>query len=191
MRLYSYILSHDYGFSPNPFGNYLTLSTGQPLLRKSIEVDDWLIGIGDEHTIGKERLIFAAQVSDIVSMEDYGQSSQFAFKIPNDGPEKWHWRGDNIYYQDENGWQQRATEFHHPDNMHEDLSGEKVLICKTFWYFGLYPPLMPQDFSSFSNIRRDFITIEQITVIERFQSWLNTNWEPGMINRPTLISPKD
>ena len=35
MEIFSYVITHDSGFAPNPFGGFLTLATCKPKIRKS------------------------------------------------------------------------------------------------------------------------------------------------------------
>src|SRR5262249_28669009 len=49
--LYSYVVDHDYGFAPNPFGGFCTLAKGKYGSNKRniveiAEVGDWIVGIG-------------------------------------------------------------------------------------------------------------------------------------------------
>ena len=44
MRLFSYKMTHDSGFAPNPFGRTLTLATCKPQIRLHKSVDDWIAG---------------------------------------------------------------------------------------------------------------------------------------------------
>lgn len=66
MRLFSYKMTHDTGFAPNPFGHTLTLATCKPQIRRSKKQGDWIAGFtskaltGDR--VGEERLIYLMQV---------------------------------------------------------------------------------------------------------------------------------
>lgn len=44
-RLYSYILSHDEGFSPNPFRGVLTLACCKSAIRRAAAVGDVIVGL--------------------------------------------------------------------------------------------------------------------------------------------------
>ena len=44
MRLFSYKMTHDSGFAPNPFGYTSTLATCKPQIRLHKSVDDWIAG---------------------------------------------------------------------------------------------------------------------------------------------------
>ena len=46
MRLFSYVVAHDTGFSPNPFFGYCTLACCKPVIRRSAQAGDWVVGLG-------------------------------------------------------------------------------------------------------------------------------------------------
>ena len=45
MEYYSYVIKRDFGFAPNPFGEFCTLATCKPVIRKVANVNDWVFGI--------------------------------------------------------------------------------------------------------------------------------------------------
>lgn len=44
MKIFSYVVSRDFGFAPNPFFNFCTLATCKPKIRKDAKIGDWIIG---------------------------------------------------------------------------------------------------------------------------------------------------
>ncbi|MBK9047533.1 MAG: hypothetical protein IPL74_12755 [Bacteroidetes bacterium] len=48
MIMYSYLIEHDLGLAPNPFGKYCTLAVCKSEIRKSkkLSIGDWIIGTG-------------------------------------------------------------------------------------------------------------------------------------------------
>lgn len=117
-------------------------------------------------------MIYAAQVNEIVSLEEYSSHSCFAIKKP--GAEGNGIHGDNIYYKDNKGkWQQRPNP-HHDDSFTEtDTQGENVLIAKDFWYFGNKAPKISSALQSLiGNARLKCLRDER--VIKDFITWINT-----------------
>jgi Nucleotide modification associated domain 2 len=61
MRLFSYKMTNDSGFAPNPFWGRLTLATCKPEIRKAKRVGDWIAGFTSRELcrdpIGSERLV--------------------------------------------------------------------------------------------------------------------------------------
>lgn len=160
MAFYSYLVEHDYGLAPNPFGKYCTLAVCKPKIRKStlLHVGDWILGTGSvalENTSGKKlrhHLIYAMQVSEIIKMEDYWSDSRFEYKKPIiNGPLNTMY-GDNIYHKDGSGkWIQENSAHSNVDgatnqkHLDTDTGGVNVLISEKFYYFGDSAPEIPDE----------------------------------------------
>ena len=102
MRLFSYKMTNDSGFAPNPFGHTLTFATCKPEIRQCILVGDWIAGFTSwklaGHEVGSERLIYLMRVAEKLPVRDYFSDSRFQDKIPDmsaRGPMAK--AGDNIY----------------------------------------------------------------------------------------------
>jgi hypothetical protein len=155
IRLFSYKLTSDSGFAPNPFWGSLTLATCKPSMRKSKVVGDWIAGFtslglcGDR--VGDERLVYLMRVNKKPTIADYFRDERFASKIPKPSAKQEVVRaGDNIYRplcMDPRGWRdfEQLPNPHHQDGRdgcggHEsrkhDVSGWFVLISTQFAYFG-------------------------------------------------------
>ena len=66
IRLFSYKMTHDTGFAPNPFGGFMTLATCKPKIRECKKIGDWIAGftsgqLNDEF-VGKEKLVYLMQI---------------------------------------------------------------------------------------------------------------------------------
>ena len=79
-KAYSYIVARDYGFAPNPFYGVLTLATCKPGIRKTASVGDLIIGCSDKAHGNK--LIYVAQVSEVLTFDQYWNELRFAKKKP-------------------------------------------------------------------------------------------------------------
>lgn len=148
MRLFSYKLTNDSGFAPNPFFETLTLATCKPQMRRSKRVGDWIAGFtskalcGDE--VGQERLIYLMQVTDKIRMADYFSHPDFQDKIPNLSREEFVYQaGDNIYKPMANDFIQLENRNHVAHDKIRDLSGGFVLVSTKFYYFGENPLVIP------------------------------------------------
>jgi len=181
MRLYSYVVTHDHGFAPNPYQGMLTLATCKPRIRKRAQRSDWIMGTGSARGIGLNRLIFAGEVSRVVSMATYGSEDEFQCKTPARG----RMLGDNIYYRDDRGgWIQRKNPFHSPCDMEHDLSGENVLLCETFWYFGADAPALPSAFHCLVKKGPNHKNNENHPNALDFIRWLHS-FDVGVIGNPS------
>ena len=160
MRLFSYKMTHDTGFAPNPFGHTLTLATCKPQIRLRKSMDDWIAGFTSTtlagHEVGSERLIYLMHVAEKLPMRDYFSDPRFQDKIPDvssRGPMVK--AGDNIYRPlrpDADSWGdfEQLPNFNHwnrdrpnEDHQRRDVSGKYVLIADEFYYFGGSAPHLP------------------------------------------------
>lgn len=186
MKLCTYIITHDTGFAPNPFHGFLTLATCKPTIRRSknIHVGDWLVGISAKSSLGRDRLIYMAQISEIVSLEEYGDNARFAVKKPGKEGNSIH--GDNIYYKDNKAeWQQLPNAAHDKTQQEHDISGKNALIANDFWYFGDHAPKIPKNLDLIGNARTKYLTDER--VINDFITWINT-FPKGINGTPSMTA---
>lgn len=152
-RAFSYIITRDFGFAPNPFYGVLTLATCKPYIRKAASVGDFVIG--NASRANKHKLIFMAQVSEITTFDSYWSDQRFQRKKPvmNGSLKKLY--GDNIYHHDSDGnWIQDNSHHTFPDgslnphNLKRDTSHtDRVLICEEFFYFGKSMFVLPREYS--------------------------------------------
>lgn len=155
-RLFSYKLSHDTGFAPNPWWRYLTLATCKPGMRRTKLVGDWIAGFtsgklcGD--SVGQERLIYLMQVSEVLAIGDYFRDARFARKIPQRGSaDRRVSQGDNIYEPlvarpvEDSDFRQIRNVSHFPGDAARDLGGRNVLVATRFVYFGREALALPAD----------------------------------------------
>ena len=79
--MYTYILTSDTGFAPNPFHGVCTLCTCKPKIRKGAEPGDLIVGIASQQLgpyAGK--LLYAMLVDEVIAIQDYGDG--FEMKRP-------------------------------------------------------------------------------------------------------------
>lgn len=201
MSLFSYVITRDYGFAPNPFGGYCTLATCKPRIRKVAKVGDWVIGTGSNSKKGNmgNRLIYTMKVEEIITFANYWNDSRFQDKKPVMNGSKRQKYGDNIYYFDETENKFIQVNSHHSlvngdtneINYKRDLSGKNVLISKYFWYFGENAPSIPNELVN--RIVKDGIgykKVEDDNLINIFVAWLSNNFETGYNGMPYLFKGK-
>src|SRR5205085_2425368 len=125
-----YVVTCDSGFAPNPFGRFLTLATCKPRIRRSAQKGS----VTDAHN---RKLVYAAVVSEVVPLDQYGSSLLYKVKRPSTRGPWWRRHGDNIYLRIGGRWKRRPNDYHSGrDMMRRDLRGKNALICERFWYFG-------------------------------------------------------
>ena len=80
MSIYAYKITRDYGFAPNPFGDYCTLACCKPHIRKKAIVGDWIIGTGAIENHLLYHLIFLMRVTEKMTFEEYWNDARFKRK---------------------------------------------------------------------------------------------------------------
>ena len=88
-RLFTYVITQDGGFAPNPFHGVLTLNCCKPEIRKQAEVGDWVAGnTAADFPGGRGLLVYAMRVTDKMTMSEYDAWTRqnLPEKIPD-------WRG--------------------------------------------------------------------------------------------------
>jgi hypothetical protein len=151
MKLYSYIVTHDTGFSPNPYWGYCTLACCKPIIRRNANIGDWMVGISTKSK--GHRLIYAMEVNEILPFEQYHKDPRFKDKIPDfKNPNKLYRFGDNIYKPLPNGEFKQLPSMHSSGALENyitkqtDLNGKNVLVSTNFWYFGSEAIALPNQF---------------------------------------------
>lgn len=143
--LYSYPITRDFGFAPNPFHGICTLATCKPKIRKSAKVGDWVMGVGGCNLASvKRKCIYLMKVTEKISFQEYWEDSRFAFKKPARNGSRVQMLGDNIYHKDLAGnWIQEDSHHSLSDgsinevNLSRDTgSTDQVLVSEYFFYFG-------------------------------------------------------
>jgi hypothetical protein len=146
MRGFSYIITRDYGFAPNPFGGYCTLATCKPRIRRQANIGDWVIALGSRQQNLGGTIVCLMKVTEMTTFDEYWNDPRFQYKKPNlNGTLVQMW-GDNIYHSVNGKWVQEDS--HHsyadgtvnPHNLKKDTgTTDSVLISEEFYYFGATP----------------------------------------------------
>ena len=155
MKLFSYVVARDYGFAPNPFYGVCTLATCKPMIRKSARIGDWIIGTGSKQNDRQEFLMYAMQVTETMTFNEYWSADRFYRKRPNLRGSIKQAFGDNIYFRDKAGqWHQENSHHSYADgspnqhNILRDTTGDRdrVLLSTKYAYWGRAGPKIPQKF---------------------------------------------
>lgn len=166
MKVYSYVISRDFGFAPNPFYGICTLATCKPLIRKHCCVGDYVIGISPLDKGRGNKLVMLMRVTEVTTFDEYWSNPRFECKKPVMNGSLMKLYGDNIYHHDEQGnWIQEDS--HHtnadgtpnPKNLKRDTgTTDRVLISADYYYLGknciALPPALLEEIKVRRNHRR-------------------------------------
>lgn len=198
LKIYSYIVHHDLGLAPNPFGGFCTLAVCKSNIRRSknLNIGDWIIGTGSKE-LGKisgnkyiGKLIYAMCVEEIVTFEQYWDDPRFQYKKPALNGSLVTIYGDNIYSKNKEGEWLQADSAHslsngrlNPDHLKKDIRGENVLISQNFYYFGDNAPLLPQKLTEICHKSVGEKIVQQ-KFNDIFFDWLIFNYDKGINGEP-------
>lgn len=147
-RVYSYVVTHDAGFAPNPFHGWCTLACCKPGIRATAQPGDLIFGLSRRC----ERIVYAFRVEERMTFAEYWHDSRFAPKRPRwEAPEFADRYGDNIYEPVGAGdfRQLRSAHWNHARdregifNKRRDLKPGVVVVGREFVYFGKDGPALP------------------------------------------------
>jgi hypothetical protein len=150
-RVYIYVVDRDFGFAPNPFHGYCSLATCKPGIRRHAGVGDWVIGIGGARLNATGKCIFAMQISEKLTFNEYWSNPTYYDKKPVRNGSQKMLVGDNIYCYDTAAkrWLQADSHHSHADgsvNVHNlavDTKTDQILLSHYFFYFGKEAPVIP------------------------------------------------
>jgi hypothetical protein len=160
MNTFGYIVGHDYGFAPNPFGAACSLACCKAQLREAVrkaasrdEAPNYVFGMGS----GEGRLnmtgrcIWWMRVEQVTDFKSYFRDPLYASKKPYYGSATVDQFGDNIYE-----WNEKAKRYlqHRSFHSHKDGScntknyspdnkSDAVLLSGDFGYYGTNAPKLP------------------------------------------------
>ena len=157
MRVFSYIVSRDYGFAPNPFHGFCTLANCKPVLRRVAGETDLVVGTSP--LAAGRRLVFAMRVTEKLTFEAYWNDARFERKRPRFCGSLRDAYGDNIYEpQPDGGFFQHRSHHSLSDgspnlyNLIKDTSTNAVLISDDFTYWGGDGPPVPGTLTNFHGL---------------------------------------
>lgn len=182
-QLYSYVVSFDTGFAPNPFWGYCTLATCKPGIRRVVRHGDWVVGTGSVNNVGSGMLVFAMRVDEVLTFEEYDRDPRFQRKRPRMTGSARQRCGDNIYQRTSNGeWRQRRSR-HGLSHLAGDLGGRHVLVGREFYYWGCRAIPIPPPLQEIVKRGPGFRSTFPPEVVRRFVAWVRMH-EPKVYGEP-------
>lgn len=189
MKIFSYVVSRDFGFAPNPFFGFCTLATCKPKIRKDAKVGDWIIGTNATIKKKPKHLIFAMKVEEKIAFNEYWTDPRFINKKPILSGSRKYQYGDNIYHKENNEWYQLPSHHSEEDgspnqlNIKTDTQYDGVLISSFFYYFGRNSLALPHNLQSIIKVGRGHKYIDTKLHTQLFD-FLNLN-TPGINGTPS------
>lgn len=195
MHCFRYRMDHDYGFAPNPFWGNLTLATCKAQIRKNrnLSIGDWIVGLGSKKLGNEGCIIYAGCVDEIIHFDQYWEDSRFQVKKADVKGSLLQMYGDNVYHTVDGSLVQEhcahSIDASTPNERHlkSDASGQNVLICHRFYYFGDSAPHIPSELSYIADTGNPrairYLDLDNAK-IDAFISWLEANFSEGVHGDP-------
>jgi len=194
LKVYSYVLDHDFGFAPNPFFGVCTLATCKPKIRDRATRGDWIVGTGCAKRKRRGKLVYYMRVGDVITYDQYWNDPRFRSKRPRLNGNKMQAFGDNIYRRSPTGEWLQENSFHslphgpNPLNVNHDTGSERVLIGSEFAYWGGSGPTIPQEFRDWNGDDICAGRFHRVNfaegLAEAFLEWARSQGQRGQIGTP-------
>lgn len=197
LRLFSYVIDHDVGFAPNPFGGLCTLAACKPMIRNQAHIGDYVIGTGSTAR-GKRprRLIYWMKVNEVVDIQQYWEGRPYRRKRPLLSGSVAQQYGDNIYHR-------VAGELVQEDSFHSQPHGvidlpnfnrdtnrtTRVLVGRDFAYYGADPRMMPPEYDDFIRKGQGHLSRFDAARLAAFLEWLLGDARRGLLAEPSDWPP--
>jgi hypothetical protein len=166
------------------------------MIRGVAEVGDWVVGTGSAKHGLVGRLVFAMEVSEALTFDEYWADERFRLKQPTMQGSKKQAFGDNIYYRSAPGRAWRQLPSHHslpngrnnPANIANDTGTNRVLVAERFAYFGGEGPVIPRPLRNFQGADicaiRGFKSKFDPALVVAFVAWFDGLDQQGYIGAP-------
>jgi hypothetical protein len=177
-RIFRYVVRHDGGTAPRPFGSVCSLAICKPKIRASAAVGDWIIGFRSRVP---GHVVYAMQVSERLPLGDYWKDSRFVDRRPGKSLFP-----DNIYRAGADGkLAQMPNDVHRSQEAERDISGKFVLLGSRYWYFGNASVPIPTELVhlTYSSVGHVVHKHRRLSDVEQLERWLDT-WPPGRHGQP-------
>lgn len=197
--LFSYRIPYDLGSAPNPFWGLCTLAICKPVIRRSAEVGDWIVGTGSSVApIGdiSNKVVYAMRVTQKMTMQEYDEftRSKLHRKIPlMTSTDSRRRSGDSIYdystLPDTNRYPRLRPSVHNEWNQKTDLSGKNVLLSEHFFYFGDQPVTLPEELLGMVKKGPGHRANFDSQYVDSFIRWIHSLGYPpaAVIGKPQLV----
>ncbi len=208
MTIYAYIVVHDNGFAPNPFFGNCTLACCKPLIRRTAQKGDWIVGLTPRAQ--GNQVVYFMRVDEVMDFGRYWSDERFRQKRPRHDRDVKHSYGDNIYEPLPGGGFRQVPSKHsdnnceHAANKDHDLGGRNVLVSEAFAYFGSKPVPLPAElefliagrghrcrFSDDEKLRfLEFVSTHAFGVHASPRKWSqrDNSWIPGVCGKKSTSS---
>lgn len=177
-RIFRYVLATDNGMAPCSAGGTLTLATCKPVIRRSAQPGDWVMGFYPG-TAQRGLLAWAGRVIRSVDVGDYER--------------EFRGRPDAIYRRTRGGGFRRLVPSYHPtvEQFYKDTT-QPVLVFDpaATWYFGNRPQMLPKELMHLAAGGQGHRVNGRVEGdLDVMVDWLRRLAAPGVHGQPRDVQP--
>lgn len=178
-RLFTYTIPIDDGAAPNPFRGMCTLAICKPAIRRVARVGDWVAGLGSVNAPSGDlggRLVYAMRVERVLSLQEYDERArdEWPHRIPDVRSADLTERLGDCIYDFSSGNPVQRPSVHGARNVDTDLSGEKVLISRDFYYFGSRAIAVPEYLRPVCHQGQGHRSDSNAPYVDQFVAWISS-----------------
>lgn len=145
------------GFAPHPYGGICSLANCKPQIRRVAKLGDFIIGTGSAQDKLAGRVVYWMHIDQIITFDEYWNDARFTRRRPTLNGSRMQHYGDNIYHTGDDGVVRQLDSFHSEPNGVTSVANlerdtgttNRVLLGRSFAYFGREAPQIPPDLSTF------------------------------------------
>ncbi len=189
-RLFSYVVTRDYGFAPNPFGGFCTVACCKPTVRRVAQVGDYIVGTASTTKFPPGQVVYVMRVSEILSFDQFWNDPRFELKRPILNATRKRQYGDNIYCTNSQGEFIQMDSHHslaagatNTFNLNKDTSVDRVLVSDCYTYWGGSGPVLPAELH-YTLARRGHRSKFTDDEVAAFVRWAEPLLGQGFCGRP-------
>jgi hypothetical protein len=180
MKLYTYVLRYDTGSAPNPYWGICTLVICKPVIRRTAEIDDWVVGFCSasfEKNKYPRHIVYGMKITAKMTMQEYDEYCQQSCpeKIPDWGNRDYRRRVGDCIYDYSNGREPvQRVGVHTEENIERDLGGCYALISTHYCYFGDRPRKLPQYLTPIVHQTQGHKSNANADYVGKFDDWVES-----------------
>lgn len=174
-KLYSYCIPFDEGAAPNPFWGICTLNICKPVIRRIAQIGDWVVGTGSREAGFENKVVYAMEVTDKMSMRDYFFfcKDQLHEKFPNFHSADYMERVGDCIYDFSFTPPTILPSVHNEGNRNRDMGGRYCLLSNHFYYFGDNPETLPPELLPIVRQGQGHKSVSNDPYIDNFVEWIS------------------
>lgn len=190
-KLYTYIVTHDTGFAPNPFFQWCTLAVSTPNhMHAKANKGDWIAGFFQRENA--YQLLYVMEIEQRLKLDEYFNHPDFQCKKPDLQGTREQKCGDNFYSHENGIWLQHPTQYHRGEThkKKDTHHNPPVFTARKYWYFGKNAVDLPHEFKTLIGTQSIQVNHPVPEKVLAFKYWVE-GYKTGMYAYPRDFDDSD